>query len=123
MLIPMAINMPILRFFHISAHAIFKALLFYRAGVLISENNHTQDLRLFGKFNIFRPITSTAILISSTALIGMPFITGYYSKHRIIRWSSRIFINIIIYLLLLYIILLTSIYSLRLLIFLLLCCL
>jgi len=118
-IIPIAINIPILRFFHISAHAIFKALLFIRAGTLISENNHTQDLRLFGKFNTLSPIASRAILISSTALIGIPFITGYYSKHRIIRWSSRIFINITIYLLLLYIILLTSVYSLRLLIFLL----
>lgn len=84
-IMPLGINIPILRFFHITTHAIFKALLFIRAGTLISHNNHNQDLRLYGSFYTSAPITSSTILISSSALIGIPFINGYYSKHAIIN--------------------------------------
>jgi len=115
--IPITINIPILRFFHIAAHAIFKALLFISAGTLIIQNDHKQDIRLFGSFSKLTPLTSSSIIISSIALIGIPFITGYYSKHKIIEWSSRIYINLIIYAILILIIALTSIYSTRLLIF------
>lgn len=115
--IPITINIPILRFFHIAAHAIFKALLFISAGTLIIQNDHKQDIRLFGSFSKLTPLTSSSIIISSIALIGIPFITGYYSKHKIIEWSSRIYINLIIYTILILIIALTSIYSTRLLIF------
>jgi len=114
---PITINIPILRFFHIAAHAIFKALLFISAGTLIIQNDHKQDIRLFGSFSKLTPLTSSSIIISSIALIGIPFITGYYSKHKIIEWSSRIYINLIIYTILILIIALTSIYSTRLLIF------
>jgi len=114
---PITINIPILRFFHIAAHAIFKALLFISAGTLIIQNCHKQDIRLFGSFSKLTPLTSSSIIISSIALIGIPFITGYYSKHKIIEWSSRIYINLTIYTILILIIALTSIYSTRLLIF------
>ena len=114
---PTAFNMPILTFFHISIHAIFKALLFITRGTIIVQNNHNQDLRLYGLFHTLAPINSTAILISSIALMGVPFLTGYYSKHIIIIWSSYISINTTIYLLLLLSIILTSLYSLRLFIF------
>jgi len=82
---PITINIPILRFFHIAAHAIFKALLFISAGTLIIQNCHKQDIRLFGSFSKLTPLTSSSIIISSIALIGIPFITGYYSKHKIIE--------------------------------------
>jgi len=83
-IIPLGVNIPILRFFHIVIHAIFKALLFIRAGTLISYNNHNQDLRLYGSFFTYTPITTSRIIISSSALIGVPFLSGFYSKHAII---------------------------------------
>jgi len=115
--IPLSIKIPILRFFHMLTHAIFKALLFIASGVFISQSNHNQDLRLYGVSYNFIPVTSSAILISSLALIGIPFIRGYYSKHAIILWSSLAFINVFIYIILFFIILLTSFYSFRIIIF------
>jgi len=76
---------PSLAFFHISVHAIFKALLFIRAGCSISINNHNQDLRIYGQFSNLTPVTNSSILISSIALIGIPFIAGFYSKHTIME--------------------------------------
>ena len=116
-IIPLAIKIPILRFFHISTHAIFKALLFISAGRLMLKNNHNQDLRLYGISFFSTPVISSAMLISSIALIGISFIRGYYSKHIIITWSSWLPINSIIYFRLLLIIFLTFTYSMRIIIF------
>lgn len=110
-------NISILTFFHISTHAIFKALLFITAGCLIINNNHNQDLRIYGQYSYTRPVITSSILISLTAIAGVPSISGYYSKHLIIEWSYRTPINIFIIFILLITILLTSIYSLRLILF------
>jgi len=103
-----------LAFFHIICHAIFKALLFIAAGCLISLNNHNQDLRLYGQFINISPVTSSSIIIASFTIIGIPFITGYYSKHAIIEWSLSPNINILVSLLITISIFLTSYYSIRL---------
>jgi len=41
----LALNLPILTFFHIVTHALFKALLFIGAGAFINYHSHSQDLR------------------------------------------------------------------------------
>jgi NADH-ubiquinone oxidoreductase chain 5 len=41
----LGLNMPILAYFHIITHALFKALLFICVGRFINYHNHTQDLR------------------------------------------------------------------------------
>ena len=104
-----------LAYFHIVTHAIFKALLFIAAGCLISINDHNQDLRLYGKYLYISPITRSAITIASIALIGLPFIARYYSKHSIISRSLVTHINYALYILIILAILLTSIYTIRLL--------
>jgi len=76
--ISIAIPVASINIFFIYLYAIFNALLFISRGTIIAQNNHTQV------FYILAPINSTAILISSLALIGTQFITGYYSKHIII---------------------------------------
>ena len=87
------------------------------AWCLITNNNHNQDLRIYGQYSYTRPVISSSILISLTTIIGVPFISGYYSKHLILEWSYRTPVNIFIILILLVTILLTSIYSLRLILF------
>ena len=110
----LGVNIPNLAFFHISAHAIFKALLFISAGCLIFFNNHNQDLRMYGQFSTYPIITTSSIFISRISLIGIPFIAGFYSKHAIMDWSNNLSINIIIYILIFIAILLTTLYSIRL---------
>jgi NADH:ubiquinone oxidoreductase subunit 5 (subunit L)/multisubunit Na+/H+ antiporter MnhA subunit len=41
----LALNLPGLTFFHITTHALFKALLFIGAGTFINFHYHSQDLR------------------------------------------------------------------------------
>jgi len=110
----LGINIPNLAFFHISVHAIFKALLFISAGCLILFNNHDQDLRIYGQFSTYSIITTSSILISRISLTGIPFIAGFYSKHAIIDWSNNLSINITVYILIFIAISLTSLYSIRL---------
>jgi len=84
-MVPVSLNLPHITIFHISTHAIFKALLFIRAGCLISINSHIQDLRIYGQFTNATPIITASTIISLSAIIRVPFIAGYYSKHAIIE--------------------------------------
>ena len=66
--------------FHLMNHAFFKALLFLSAGSIIHAMHDEQDMRRMGALNRILPFTYTMTLIGSFALIGFPFLTGYYSK-------------------------------------------
>jgi len=71
--------------FHLANHAVFKALLFLSAGCIIHGLSDEQDLRKFGALlNIF-PVSYVMILIGSLALVGFPFLTGFYSKDCILE--------------------------------------
>jgi len=74
-----------LSFFHLLNHAFFKALLFITAGAIIHSYNNEQDIRkLFGVFTR-NPFLYTTILIGNIAIMGIPFLSGYYSKDIIIE--------------------------------------
>lgn len=66
--------------FHLSNHAFFKALLFLSAGAVIHALNDEQDMRRMGGLVKIMPFTYSMFLIGSLALMGFPFLTGYYSK-------------------------------------------
>ena len=67
-------------FFHLSNHAFFKALLFLSAGSVIHAVNDEQDMRKMGGLRYLLPFTYFAMVAGSLALIGFPFLTGFYSK-------------------------------------------
>jgi NADH-quinone oxidoreductase subunit L len=71
--------------FHLMTHAFFKALLFLAAGSVIMGVHHNQDIRYMGGLRRYMPITWLTSLIGSLALIGTPFLAGYYSKEHIIE--------------------------------------
>ncbi len=71
--------------FHLMTHAFFKALLFLAAGSVIMGVHHNQDIRYMGGLRRHMPITWLTSLIGSLALIGTPFLAGYYSKEHIIE--------------------------------------
>lgn len=79
------IALPDLAFFHLITHALFKALLFICAGLLIHFHHHAQDLRTLGSVTKQIPIASRALLIANMALCGMPFMAGFYSKDMILE--------------------------------------
>lgn len=67
-------------FFHLTNHAFFKALLFLSAGSVIHAVNDEQDMRKMGGLKNLAPFTYSMIVIGSLALIGFPFLAGFYSK-------------------------------------------
>ena len=48
----LGLGLPYLAFFHLIAHAYFKAILFIAAGVIIHRVKDYQDLRKMGRFRI-----------------------------------------------------------------------
>ena len=71
--------------FHLSNHAFFKALLFLSAGSVIHGVNDEQDMRKLGGLKNLLPYTYSMMIIGSLALIGFPFLTGFYSKDLILE--------------------------------------
>ena len=71
--------------FHLANHALFKALLFLSAGCVIHGLLDEQDLRKMGGLLQILPVSYTMILIGSLALVGFPFLTGFYSKDVILE--------------------------------------
>jgi NADH-quinone oxidoreductase subunit L len=71
--------------FHLMTHAFFKALLFLAAGSTIMGMHHDQDIRNMGGLRKYMKITYITSLIGSLALIGTPFLSGFYSKDSIIE--------------------------------------
>jgi NADH-quinone oxidoreductase subunit L len=71
--------------FHLMTHAFFKALLFLAAGSVIIGMHHEQDMRKMGGLAKYMPITAITCWIGALALVGTPFLSGFYSKDVIIE--------------------------------------
>jgi len=71
--------------FHLSNHAFFKALLFLGAGSVIHAVADEQDMRRMGGLRQIIPFTFSVMFIGSFALMGFPFLTGFYSKDVILE--------------------------------------
>ena len=71
--------------FHLMTHAFFKALLFLAAGSVIIAMHHEQDIRRMGGIRRYMPITYWTSLIGSLALIGVPGMSGFFSKDLLIE--------------------------------------
>ncbi|XP_046976300.1 NADH-ubiquinone oxidoreductase chain 5-like [Vanessa cardui] len=107
-----------LAFFHLLTHAIFKALLFICAGVIIHMISDNQDIRLIGGIRLYIPLTSLCINISNLALCGIPFLAGFYSKDMILELVRIRNLNFLIFYLYYVSTGLTVFYTIRLLIYL-----
>jgi len=77
-------------FMHLITHAVFKACLFLCAGSVIhslhdeESHDHVQDMRRMGGLKSKLPITHLAMLLSTLAIAGVPFFSGFVSKDRIL---------------------------------------
>lgn len=71
--------------FHLMNHAYFKALLFLTAGAIIHALADEQDMRKMGGLLQVLPFSYSMMLIGSLALMGFPFLTGFYSKDVILE--------------------------------------
>jgi NADH-ubiquinone oxidoreductase chain 5 len=71
--------------FHLYNHAFFKALLFLSAGSIIHALSNEQDMRKMGGLSQRLPFLYAVITVASLALMGIPFLTGFYSKDVILE--------------------------------------
>nr|YP_008757814.1 NADH dehydrogenase subunit 5 [Agrotis segetum]AGO44134.1 NADH dehydrogenase subunit 5 [Agrotis segetum] len=114
----LSMGLPDLAFFHLLTHAMFKALLFMCAGVIIHMMNDMQDIRFMGGISFYIPLTSLCMNISNMALCGIPFLAGFYSKDLILEMVSFSNLNLMIFFLYYLSTGLTMFYSFRLLMYL-----
>lgn len=108
------VGLPILSYYHLLTHAIFKSLLFIRAGVIIHRIINNQDIRIMGGLNEFIPFTMFRFNLTLMALCGFPFISGFYSKDIIIEMIYFRKFNMIMFVMSVISLIFTVIYSIRL---------
>nr|YP_010155126.1 NADH dehydrogenase subunit 5 [Oregonia gracilis]QQX28744.1 NADH dehydrogenase subunit 5 [Oregonia gracilis] len=114
MLSIISLGYPDLAFFHLLSHALFKALLFMCAGVIIHNVSDYQDIRHMGGLIQFMPITISFFVVSNLALCGFPFLAGFYSKDMILEISFMSDTNLIVFMLFVVSTSLTVMYTMRL---------
>jgi len=85
MAVALALSMKALSFFHLITHAIFKALLFLCVGVGIHTVFGTQDFRTYGGLTQTLPWPRAFLCTANLALLGFPFLAGFYSKDSILE--------------------------------------
>nr|QFQ01403.1 NADH dehydrogenase subunit 5 [Manuscaris liui] len=81
----LALGYPNLAFFHLLAHALFKALLFMCAGSIIHSVGDYQDIRAMGGLVKLMPVSVMSLNLANLALCGTPFLAGFYSKDLILE--------------------------------------
>lgn len=104
----------ILCYFHLIIHAIFKSIIFICSGIIIHSILNYQDIRYLRKIKEYIPLTRIIIIISNFSLCGLPFISGFYSKDKIIEIFFINNFSLVLYLFLILSTRITLLYSLRL---------
>ncbi|MFF7239830.1 NADH-quinone oxidoreductase subunit L [Streptomyces collinus] len=70
---------------HLVTHGFFKAGLFLGAGSVMHGMNDEVDMRKYGGLRTYMPITFATFGLGYLAIIGFPFLSGFYSKDAIIE--------------------------------------
>ena len=70
--------------FHLTTHAFFKALLFLGSGSVIHGCHHEQDIFRMGGLASRMKLTFVTFTIGVAAIIGLPFVAGFFSKDAIL---------------------------------------
>jgi len=95
MIMAIGVGAHLYAFFHLVTHAMFKACLFLCSGSVIHAMHHSlhhlddhhtdpQDMRNMGGLKTKMPITHIAMLLSTLAIAGVPFFSGFLSKDGIL---------------------------------------
>jgi NADH-quinone oxidoreductase subunit L len=71
--------------FHLLTHGFFKAGLFLGAGSVMHAMRDRVDMRGFGGLSTVLKVTWVTFALGWLAIIGFPFLSGFWSKDRIIE--------------------------------------
>ena len=115
MMFSLSLGMKDLAFFHLVLHALFKSLIFLCAGAYIHFFNGAQDSRAILNLNKFSNLTSVYFLYSNLSLMGLFFLSGFYSKDSIIERFSVDFVRGLVLILVYLRVAITAFYTIRLL--------
>jgi NADH-ubiquinone oxidoreductase chain 5 len=113
-IVALRIKLYLLAFFHLLTHALFKASLFLCAGIIIHFYKRRQDIRNLRITSSYMPLTVSCLRVCSLSLGGIPFLSAFYSKDKIIEEAFTRGFNIFCLSLLLISVCFTLIYRLRL---------
>jgi NADH-quinone oxidoreductase subunit L len=94
MVMAVGLSAPQAAFYHLYTHAFFKAALFLGAGSIIHYLHHqykqknihldAQDIRNMGGLRKELPFTFYVYTLAAAALVGIPFLSGFFSKEAIL---------------------------------------
>nr|QLX47603.1 NADH dehydrogenase subunit 5 [Eutomostethus vegetus] len=104
-------------FFHLLTHALFKALLFMCAGIIIHNLMNFQDIRYMGSISFQLPLVSSCFNFANLSLCGFPFLAGFYSKDLILEKFFFSSFNLLVLFLMIMSTLMTVMYTFRLIYF------
>ena len=74
-----------LSFFHLLTHALFKSLLFMCMGDIMINLSHSQDIRYLSSGVYYTPFSVFTIYVSLLNLLGMPNMSGFFSKDLVLE--------------------------------------
>ena len=77
--------------FHLMNHAVSKALLFLCAGAIIHSVSNEQDMRRMGGLLKVVPLAYSTFFVASLAIMGFPYLTGFFSKDVILETAAHIY--------------------------------
>lgn len=100
-----------LAFFHLFSHALFKSLLFISVGELIVVYSHSQDKRFISNASNLSSHSAGLMTFAVISLVGLPFVSGFYSKDYILESLGYSYISFFLYFVLLVNLFFTFLYS------------
>lgn len=74
---------------HLIAHGFFKADMFLGAGSVMHAMNDEVDMRKYGGLRKLMPITFATFMVGYLAIIGFPFLSGFYTKDGIMETAME----------------------------------
>ena len=82
--------------FHLLTHGFFKANMFLGAGSVMHGMNDDVDMRHYGALSKVMKVTFWTFAMGYLAIIGFPFLSGYFSKDHIIEaaFADNTFIGV-----------------------------
>lgn len=100
-----------LAFFHLLVHALFKSVLFISIGDIITNLFHSQDIRFLSSGYYYTTSSFYVILVSLINLLGLPTISGYFSKDFVLETCNFSFISYFLLFLIFFNVLFTYYYT------------
>nr|ACM79552.2 NADH dehydrogenase subunit 5 [Onisimus nanseni] len=94
MVMTLSVGFPELAFFHLITHALFKSTLFMCVGFMIHSMSGTQDSRSMSGLALASPLMSVMFSTTNLALVGFPFLAGFYSKDLILEFFYSDWFNL-----------------------------